>query len=193
MLRPRWGGARRLLAAACAALAALALPHQAFAQSRTATANAQAVIVTPGSIVKTADMDFGSVGVAATGGTVVMTAASTPTCTASAGLIHSGACQSAAFTIRGIRNQHVRIRDSGNSGVVTLTGPGGATMTMDTMTIGQTGMTATGGGGGWDFGNYQITDPSGNANFWIGGTLHVAATQAPGVYNGTLNIQIQFN
>ena len=178
----------------CAVLAALALmPHHASAQVRTASANEAALILPPGSIVKTADMDFGTIAVLAAAGTVVLTPQATATCTPSGTLVHSGACQAAAFVIRGIRNQHVRIRDGGNTGQITLTGPGGATMLMDTETISVSGMVANGNGQGWRFGNYQINSASGNANFWLGGTLHVAANQAAGVYTGTLTVQIQFN
>jgi len=196
LLRPRMGEARHFRAAVCALIAAAACllaPQQALAQSRTASANSSAIVLTPGSIVKTVDMDFGTIAVAAAAGTVVLSPQAAATCTTTGTLVHSGTCKAAAFVIRGIRNQHVRIRDQGNSGIVTLTGPGGATMTMDTETISVSGMVANGNGSGWRFGNYLINDPSGNATFWLGGTLHVAATQASGLYTGTLNIQIQFN
>jgi len=49
------------------------------------------------------------------------------------------------------------------------------------------------GGNGWDFGNWRIDTVNGITAFWVGGTLHVGAAQAPGVYTGTLVIQIQFN
>ena len=193
IIRPRRLSAW-LRAVACALLAALALiPQQASAQSKTASANEAAIVLQPGTIVKLTDMSFGTIAGVGTAGTVVLPAQSPATCTTTGGLIHSGACQSASFAIRGKHNQHVRIRDAGNSGIVTLTGPGGATMTMDTMTTRVNGMIVNGNGQGWKFGNYLITDPSGNANFWVGGTLHVAATQAAGLYTGTLTIQIQFN
>lgn len=193
---------RLLRLAARPRVAALALAatlgcvsYQAFAQSvqgGTGTAQTQAVILDPGSIAKKSDMDFGSVAQTTLGGTIAMSAASTAACTATGGLIHAGACKAAAFTIRGKRNERVRIRDN-NAGVVTLNGPAGATMTMDTMTIGVSGMSASGNGQGWDFGNWQITDAGGITDFYVGGTLHIGAAQTPGVYHGTLLIQIQFN
>jgi len=138
-------------------------------------------------------MKFGTIAVAGATGTVVMSADAPAACTTSGNLIHTGACQAAAFTIRGKKSQHVRIQDLANTGIVILTGPGGAQMTLDTLTIKASGMTANGQGNGWRFGNWRIDDPTGTANFWMGGTLHVAATQAPGLYSGTLTIQIQFN
>lgn len=192
LLRPIWGGAHPLRAAWLAVLAAAALlPQQASAQSRTAVASEKAIVLTAGSIVKLTDMQFGTLIPSGGGGTVVLTPSAAPTCNVPSTLVHSGTCVAADFAIRGKRNQRVRIRDLANT--VTLTGPGGATMTMDTITDAVTGMTATGNGQGWNFGNWLITDPSGNAEFWVGGTLHVAANQTPGVYNGTLTIQIQFN
>ncbi|HEY7806190.1 MAG TPA: DUF4402 domain-containing protein [Croceibacterium sp.] len=192
MLRPKTGGAHALRAALFAVLAAAALlPQQASAQSRTAIAKESAIVLTAGSIVKLTDLTFGNIIPSGGGGTVVLTPSASATCTTPATLVHSGACTAATFAIRGKRNQRVRIRDG--AAAITLTGPGGATMTVDTFTDAVTGMTASNGGNGWNFGNWLITDPSGNAGFWVGGTLHVAANQAPGVYNGTLLIQIQFN
>lgn len=191
-LHPRKGGLRWLRVGGCAALgAALLTPGTASARD-TASAQVQAAILTPGSVAKIADMNFGSILQSTSAGTIVMSAQAAATCTPTGTLLRSGTCKAAAFTIRGKRAEKVRIKEN-NGGVVTLNGPAGATMTMDTMTIGFSGMTATNGANGWDFGNYKITDPSGITTFYIGGTLHVGAAQAPGVYNGTLIIQIQFN
>jgi hypothetical protein len=194
LLRPTTGVARLLRAAMFAVLATVALaPGHALAQSKVASANTAAIVLTPGSIVKTADMKFGNITVAGTLGTVIMTPSALADCQPSAGLVHTGDCQSARFVVRGKKAEHVRIEDLGNTGVVTLTGPGGATMTLDSMTISVSGMTRNGQGNGFRFGNWRINDASGIANFWIGGTLHVAANQTPGVYNGTLTIDVQFN
>jgi hypothetical protein len=196
LLRASAGGAHRLRTAGCALLAAAALvPSQAHAQmvqSDTATARTQAAFLTPGSIVKTADMDFGSIAQANVAGTVVLSPQDPATCTVTGPLIRSGACRAARFSIMGRRNMRVRIREN-NGGTVTLNGPGGATMFMNNLTVTTTGMSAVGGGNGWDFGNWRIDTNSGITQFWVGGTLNVGAGQAPGVYNGTLVIQIQFN
>lgn len=186
--------ARRLrgalpLAAALASLAAT--PAQAQFQD-SETAETQAIILEPGSILKVDDMNFGQIVPSTTGGSVTMTAAPSPTCTATGGMVHSGLCRAARFSIRGIRQQRVRIRMTGGS-TVTLTGPGGATMTLNSITILAVGMTSVTGGAGWNLGNYRIDTQSGIADFYLGGRLNVAAMQAPGVYNGTINIQIQFN
>lgn len=189
LLRARGNAARQLRAAAWAALAAAALmPHQASAQSKTATANTAAVILTPGSVAKTADMDFGSIGVAGTGGTVVLSASASATCTASAGLVHSGVCKAAAFSIMGKKNGRLKLKST-DIAPVTLTGPGGATMTVDNMSLAVNGLDPYTKSNGWDW----TIDPSGSAEFWVGGTLHVGAAQAPGVYTGVMVVNVQFN
>lgn len=190
------GSAPWLHAGVCALLAAaLLIPSQAFAQQvngDTATARSQVAILSPGSVAKTADMDFGSIAQSNTAGTVVLTAQNTATCTPSGTLIRIGACRAARFSIFGKKNNKARIRET-NGGVITLNGPLGATMRLDNLTIGVSGMTPFGNGNGWNFGNWKINTNTGITEFWVGGTLHVGAAQTPGVYNGTLVIQIQFN
>jgi hypothetical protein len=195
LLRASAGGAQRLRMAGCAVLAAVALfPDQAQAQpqSDTATAKTEAVLLDPGSVRKSADMDFGSIAQANVAGTVVLSANNAATCTVTGPLIRSGACRAARFDIRGKRNNKVRIKEM-NGGTITLNGPGGATMFLTNLTFATTGMTSVNGANGWNFGNWRIDNGSGLTQFWVGGTLNVGAAQAPGVYNGTLVIQIQFN
>ncbi|MGV3554427.1 MAG: DUF4402 domain-containing protein [Croceibacterium sp.] len=187
--------ARRLRGAVplAAALACLALAAPAQAQViDSETAEIRAAILDPGSIANVADMDFGQIIPGNGGGAVIMSAAATPTCTVTGSLVHSGACRSAQFSIRGIRQQRVRIRIT-NGGSVILTGPGGATMTLNSISILPVGMTSVNGGNGWNLGNYRIDTVSGMTDFYLGGRLNVAASQAAGVYNGTIDIQIQFN
>ncbi len=70
-------------------------------------------------------------------------------------------------------------------------------MTVDTFTIRVVDMSpVTGGGNGnppGTMGRYRILNDSGIGRFRIGGTLHVNANQAPGVYTGTLTMQVIFN
>lgn len=190
-------GARRLRIAACALLAALALfPTHVFAQQLqhggTATAQTQVAVLTAGSIEKIADMDFGSIAQSNTAGTVVLTPEPAATCTASGTLIRSGACKAAGFTIYGKKNNRVFLREN-NGGAITLNGPGGATMQLNNLTVDVVGMTSKQGATGWDLGSWKVTSGNGIAEFYVGGTLNVAAAQAPGVYNGTLMVQVQFN
>lgn len=183
--------------AACALLALLALvapvPALAQAESDSETAVSQAVILQPGAMAKTADLDFGTIAQPAVAGTVTMTAA-TGICSTSAGILHTGVCQPAEFDVMGRKNWLVRIRNqSGNS--IPLTGPGGATMTLTNLNIAVTDMVLNPGGPNppGTFGRWQITSDSGFATFQIGGRLNVGANQAAGVYTGTFDIQVLFN
>jgi len=190
-------GARRLRIAACALLAALILfPSHAFAQplqqGGSATAQTQVAVLSAGSVEKIADMDFGSIAQSNTAGTVVLTAASTAVCTPTGTLIRTGACKAAGFTIRGKKNGSVKIREN-NNGTITLNGPGGATMLLNNLTIASSDMNSKNNSAGWDFGMWKISTANGIANFYVGGTLNVGAAQPPGVYNGTLLIEINLN
>lgn len=180
---------------ALAALAAFILfPTPAFSQvgGDTETAQAQVALLEPGTLAKVADMDFGQIAQPLAAGTVVLTPTLTPTCTTTGGLVRTGNCQPAAFVIMERRNGRARIRlQNGNS--VTLTGPAGATMLLNNITISVTDMTSIGGAPGWNLGRYNINSNSGIASFRLGGRLNVSAGQAHGAYTGTLNVQVNFN
>lgn len=183
--------------AACALLAALPfalLPGQALAQSDTAAADTRATVMEPGSMMLVSNMDFGEIAQPGTAGTVTLTPTATPTCATSSWLIKTGACQPAEWAVMGRRNWIVRIREM-NGGTVVLTGPGGATMTVDDLSIRVLDMSPVNGGGNPSgmMGRYRILEDSGIGRFRIGGTLHVGASQAPGVYDGTLVMQVLFN
>jgi hypothetical protein len=191
-LTPRF----RAVYALFAALALILFPSHAFAQAAgtydSDQANAQVALLDPGSVANTADMNFGQIAQSNSAGTVTMTPADTAVCTVTPGLIRTGVCQAARFSIRGRKNNKVRIREI-NGGVVTLNGPSGATMTLNNLTIGVSGMSASNNGNGWNFGNWRIDTNNGITEFWVGGTLNVNAQQRAGVYTGVMLIQIQFN
>jgi hypothetical protein len=182
---------RRRLACGLLAAAALApLPAQA-QQNDDATGRTQISIQEPGSIANVADMNFGQIVQRSNAGTVVLAPGGTATCTTTGGLVRTGVCRAAEFSIYGRRNWKARLRNLTPS--VTLNGPGGATMTLDTITMADVGMSPAAGANGWNLGRYNIDSGNGIATFWLGGTLHVGAAQTPGVYNGTVIVQIQFN
>lgn len=171
------------------ALAFVLLPAPALAQA-VGSAEAQVGVLEPGAVVAVADMNFGQILQPATAGTVVLTPGST--CTTTGGLVRSGLCRSAQFSLMATRQARARLNHPGN-GTVTLTGPGGATMQVTNLTLGVTDMTPTAGGGNANLGRFQITAQNGVATFRLGGTLHVGALQAAGTYTGQLVIDVQFN
>ncbi len=140
------------------------------------------------SIVKTRDMDFGDI-IGTTAGTVVMTATTSPTCTASVGLVQINTCQPAEFVGAGQSGQRVRVRRPvGN--LITLTGPG-ADMTVTDITInGDPSLTPVRSNINWE--RFLINSTDGTFIFRVGGTLNVNANQAPGVYNGSFEIRLDY-
>lgn len=179
----------RVFASLCLCVIFLSLfPTTAQAQSQRSV-DARLEIFGGLSITKVADMDFGNIA-GPVAGTVVMTATASPSCSASNGLVHSDTCQPARFGGAGETGRIVRIKKP-PSNTITLTGPGAA-MKIDNLVLdGSPGLSliqATSG-----FSRFRIDDPNGVFDFRLGGTLHVGANQAPGVYTGTFQVTIQYN
>lgn len=177
-----------LLALACAALIA----QPAAAQAVAATAGAEATIVEPLGLVKNQDLIFGRIAAGPTAGTVTVDP-NTSTCTTTGPITRVGTCQYAEFAGMGVRRFTVRIQIPTT---VTLTAPGGATMVVNTMTLGTApGLVYIGGNGnGLGNGNrrYQITSSTGIFTMRVAGRLNVGANQAPGVYTGTFNVTVNY-
>jgi len=170
-----------------AAMAFAASLSCAAAANGIATARMGATIGTPVILVNSADMDFGKIAQASTAGTVILAPGSTSSCTMTGGLIHSGNCHAATFDgqVRFLFALQVT-PPAGNS--ISLTGPGGTSMVLDNFTFragsGLLGLTST---------RFLILNLDGSFTFYAGGTLHVGANQLPGVYNGTFQIQLNYN
>lgn len=178
---------RGSLLALCAGGIFVSTPAQANEEDN---ATAQVGILTALSLIAEEDMDFGKIAPTPSGGTVVMTAVSAPSCTTTGGLIHTGACQTAKFAGYGVLNQIVRIKLP-PAGRITLTGPG-TSMLIDNLAIGAPGgLTYVGNGVG--FVRYRISSTSGIFDFRIGGRLNVNASQAGGIYQGQLDVRIEYN
>jgi len=136
-------------------------------QTASATAAASATIITPISITKTVDLNFGNVAVdASNGGTVIMAPAGTRTTTGNVSLpATSGSPTAASFTVNGQGNYTYAITlpsspvtiDDGNSHTMTVT-----TFTSTPSTTG--------------------TLSSGTQTLNVGATLNVSAGQATGTY-----------
>jgi Mat/Ecp fimbriae major subunit len=145
------------------------------AQAATASATASANILTQVSVTKDFDLDFGTIAIGTSGGTV--TVGNTDNRTCGSGLVCSASAKSAAFTIAGAPNQLVGISidPSVTLNRVTPTA-GGASMSATLSTSVPTAtLSATGG-----------------ATFTAGGILTVANTQAAGGYQGTFNVTVNY-
>lgn len=165
------------IALACAfALGSAAPAVNGFAAS--ATSNADATVVAAIAIANNVGLNFGKFA-AGTGGTVVMSAASASTRSATGGvvLLTGTAGTAAKFTVTG---------DSGATYAVTL--PAG------TATLTRTGFTETMTAGTWTkslAGAGTLT--GGTEIFYVGATLTVASAQVTGAYAGTFSVSVEYN
>ena len=162
-----------------AAIVMIAFTSNVNAQA-TASASATATIVTPISIVKNTDMNFGNIAVqAGTGGTVTLPATLAASRTATAGVTLTavtGTVTAAKFTV------------SGTSGYTyTIVLPSSAVVLTDGASH---NMNATA------FNNSAAgTLTGGSEFFYVGALLTVAAAQTPGVYTtaSPFNVTVNYN
>lgn len=166
-----------------AALVLSVISFNASAQA-IATATASATIVSPISLAKNVDMNFGNLSVASfAGGTVTLdpSVAATRTASGGGGLslpAISGTVSAAKFTVSGQANFTYAITLPSSAA---LSGPG-APMLASAFTSSITGGIGT-------------LDGAGTQVFYVGADLDVAAAQAPGVYttSGAFLIGVNYN
>lgn len=169
-----------------AALAVAALAGGTSAQAAQRNALAKGVVVSALSFINVEELEFGSLLAGGTAGTVVVDPASVRTQTGGVTL-SGGLVQPARFAGRGTFNQIVAVSISATSYTLTRAG-GGGTMTFDTLVIGSTPTAVLGPTPQ----TFRIASPTGIFNFPIGGTLRVAANQAPGDYSGTFTVTLNY-
>ena len=166
-------------AAAGVAMASLGVASTATAATSD-TAEVTAEILTALSVaVDPTDntLDFGQIAPGATGATIVVAPDGTMTGGCPTQVICAGSTNAPSFDIVGNPNALVYVTFTGTSSTLSN---GTDSMTVDTYTT-----SLTGG---------QVTlDGSGDASFTVGGSLAVAASQAAGVYTGTLEVNVAYN
>ncbi|HEY0141981.1 MAG TPA: DUF4402 domain-containing protein [Thermoanaerobaculia bacterium] len=149
----------------------------AFAQtSATATANASARVLTPITITKLADLNFGSLVAGPLAGTVVVDPASARTATGGVSLVNS-AFGAAQFNVTGEPLTAYTITLP-NAIQITHTTNNALSMVVNTFT----------------------SDPSGTGTLSalgaqqlnVGATLNVGANQGSGLYTGTFNVTVAY-
>lgn len=132
----------------------------------TATSTATAKIVTPISIVKNVNLDFGNVAVTSIGGTVVMSPAGIRSVTGGLTLpVITGTVTAASFAVAGEGSYTYAITLPAAATTITS---GVNTMTVNTFT---SSPTPTG-----------TLSAGGSQTLTVGATLNVNASQAPGTY-----------
>jgi len=160
------------------AVIAIAFSNSSFAQA-SATAAASATIITPITIVKNIDMNFGNVAVSASlAGTVVLAPAGTRTTGGAGGVTlpsTTGTVAGADFTVSGQASYTYAITLPTSQ---TLTS-GTNTMTVNAFTSSPatTGTLGTGG----------------TQDLKVGATLNVAAAQAAGTYTNSTGVPVTVN
>jgi hypothetical protein len=162
--------------AAFAGLIALSTQASAAPVAAATNASGKAVVLKSLSVLKQADLDFGTLAVSAAGTAVIDPVGGGLSVTGGVAPIGTSA-QRASFTATGSRNSVVLIRIPKSA--VTLTRVGGTeTMTVSNWTLD---------------GKSNRKIPDGNAyDFAVGGTLNVAAGQADGTYSGTFTVTVQY-
>ena len=165
-------------AAAGMAMASLGVASTANAATSD-TADVTAEILTALSVaVDPADntLDFGQIAPRGSAATIVVAPDGTMTGGCPTAVICAGSINAPSFDVVGNPNALVYVTFTNASETLSN---GTDSMTVDTFT--------TDGGG-------QLTlDGSGDGSFTVGGSLAVAASQAAGVYTGTLEVNVAYN
>lgn len=159
----------KLAAAGAATLGIAVTGSAAFATDQTGNASAQ--IQQAISITEDTQMDFGTVAVDSSGGTVTISAAGSVS--GPGGYTFSGSPAAGTFTASGDASTAVTVSFTDGS----LTGPGTA-MTLNNFTH--------------DAGGSPATDGSGDLTFNVGADLVVNAAQASGSYSGTYTVTVNY-
>ncbi|GAB4395081.1 MAG: hypothetical protein Tsb0032_26170 [Kiloniellaceae bacterium] len=159
----------KFVAAGVAGFGVVASASVAFATDQTGNASAQ--IQQAISITEDTAMDFGTVAVDGSGGTVTISTAGAVS--GPAGYTFSGSPAAGTFTASGDASTAVTISFTAGS----LTGPGTA-MALNNFTH--------------DAGGSPTTDGTGDLTFNVGGDLVVNAAQASGSYSGTYTVTVNY-
>ena len=153
--------------------------NSSFAQA-TATASVAANIITPITIVKTVDMNFGNVAVSATiAGTAVLAPAGTRTTGGAGGVTlpaTNGTVSAASFTVSGQASYTYAITLPTTA---TITDGSSHSMTVNSFT---SSPSATG-----------VLSTGGSQTLTVGATLNVTAAQAPGAYTNATGVPVTVN
>ena len=159
------------------ALAALAMASTLSAAQNSAntTANATARIITPISIAKTADLNFGDVVSSGVAGTVAVDVAGARTSAGGASLGNGTGVTAAAFTVSGQ-----------GSATYAITLPASAVITSGPNNMTVNGFVSNPAGTG-------TLSAGGSQALAVGGTLQVGVAQATGSYTGTFSVTVAYN
>ena len=144
--------------------------------SANTSANATARIISPITLTKVTDLNFGDVVPSGVAGTVTVTPAALRTSAGGASLGNGAAVTAASFTVGGQGSATYTITLP--AAAVTLTS-GANTMTVDTFTSNPSGTGALSAGG--------------SQTLNVGANLNVGISQATGTYSGSFSVTVAYN
>lgn len=157
----------------------IALPVSLMAVNVPVSADAKAKIIAPIQLANSTALDFGTISTSAALGTVTIPATVTPTAAATGGVtILSSTKTAATFTLTGMPNA-----------TYILTLPASAATLKDNSGLGTNEMTVD----TWIESATETISIGGSDIFYVGGTLHIGASQIAGDYKGTFQITVAYN
>lgn len=169
-----------LIIAAAAAGVGLCAP--AHAADMPGTVNA--TVVRPNTIVKTQDLDFGTLVSGTTGGTATVNP------------VTNARTTSGGTTPVGTGFQRAEFQGTGGILLITVTGSNSVTLTRagggGALTATLTRAATTSGGGISLLGPSSTLLPSGVQTYYVGGTLTVPGNQPDGDYSGTFTLTVNY-
>jgi hypothetical protein len=146
------------------------------AVAATDDARSRATVLRPITVVRTGDLDFGTILRGTTAGRVVINASTGARTVTGGVLVAGGTPRRATFTITGTPRRVVTIRLTPTS--TTLTNGNGGTMLVNAFTLNGSA-------------NRRLS-ATGSIALGVGARLNVAANQADGNYTGTFNLTINY-
>jgi len=151
--------------------------------AQTASADSRAVTIGPMSVVKIADLDFGSMIAGTSAGTVTVDTRNGNVSDTGGVTRVGGTTSRAEFIIYGPQNQIVRITVP--TAITISRDAGGANMAVDQMSIGNSNRS---------FGRTVLGRLSreGVVSLTVGARLNVAANQQEGAYSGTFDMTVDY-
>lgn len=170
------------------AIAILGFTSISFAQTNSATANSSARIITPIIIENTGSLDFGNI-IVGSGGSVTVNSDDTDSRTLSGVTTTNleGTISSAKFKVTGLAGSTYSITKPSDTDVtLALEGTPGTTMAVQSFIV-------TAIDGTLQTLGSATLGANGVQNIAVGATLVVPAGQAPGLYNGSFAITVNYN